>query len=104
MYLLCLCLWLGCDRGFGHALAIRLDQLGFRVFAGCLDKTGDGAVKLEAQCSDKLKTIQLDITKDDDVEMAAQTVKAHLGRTGNYWESLVRHPNLALYNDMVSIL
>ena len=26
----------GCDSGFGHGLACRLDALGFKVFAGCL--------------------------------------------------------------------
>ena len=26
----------GCDTGFGHGLAHRLDRLGFKVFAGCL--------------------------------------------------------------------
>ena len=26
----------GCDTGFGHDLAIKLDKLGFTVFAGCL--------------------------------------------------------------------
>ena len=26
----------GCDTGFGHDLAVRLDKLGFTVFAGCL--------------------------------------------------------------------
>ncbi|XP_071953893.1 D-beta-hydroxybutyrate dehydrogenase, mitochondrial-like isoform X2 [Antedon mediterranea] len=26
----------GCDTGFGHSLALRLDQLGYLVYAGCL--------------------------------------------------------------------
>ena len=26
----------GCDTGFGHGLAVTLDRIGYRVFAGCL--------------------------------------------------------------------
>ena len=29
-------LFSGCDSGFGHALAKKLDSIGMRVFVGCL--------------------------------------------------------------------
>ncbi len=71
---------LGCDTpsGFGYSLAKRLDSLGMRVFAGCLDSQGDGARQLEETTSDRLTTVQLDITKDDQVEEAVKRVHESL--------------------------
>ncbi|KAK8760646.1 hypothetical protein V5799_028089, partial [Amblyomma americanum] len=66
-----------CDTGFGHALAVRLSKEGFLVFAGCLNSQGDGAQELR-----KLKNVrvlQLDITRDEQVEAALSTVKQELG-------------------------
>jgi hypothetical protein len=40
----------GCDTGFGHALARRLDALGFNVVATCLTVTGT----THAACSQSL--------------------------------------------------
>ncbi|KAK8784610.1 hypothetical protein V5799_009030 [Amblyomma americanum] len=67
----------GCDTGFGHALAVRLSKEGFLVFAGCLNSQGDGAQELR-----KLKNVrvlQLDITRDEQVEAALSSVKQELG-------------------------
>lgn len=41
----------GCDSGFGHEAAIRLDRLGLTVYAGCL--TDEGAQALSTKCSGK---------------------------------------------------
>ena len=68
----------GCDTGFGHALAKRLDSLGFIVFAGCLNSKGLGAENLRTEASSKLVIIQMDVTKDDDVLAAVETVKKHI--------------------------
>jgi len=64
----------GCDMGFGEHAALALDKLGFKVFAGCLTK--DGAEKLKNNASSKLVTIQMDITKAEDVDNAAKVITA----------------------------
>ncbi|XP_069689233.1 retinol dehydrogenase 7-like isoform X2 [Periplaneta americana] len=71
----------GCDTGFGHEFAKKLDSLGVLVFAGCLYSEGDGARALKDSCSDKLKIIQLDVTQDDQVENAVKTVTSILEET-----------------------
>lgn len=65
----------GCDTGFGHWLAWRLDQLGCVVFASCLNGKGPGACKLRDTCSDRLQLIQMDITKDEQINQALEQVK-----------------------------
>lgn len=74
----CLLFSTGCDRGFGHALAIKLDQLGFKVFAGCLDKSGDGAAELKKKCSNLLHILQLDVSNRSQIDSAFETVTDNL--------------------------
>lgn len=64
----------GCDRGFGHALAIKLDQMGVRVFAGCLFNKGEGADALRNICSNQLHVLQLDVRDPDQVDAAFNAV------------------------------
>lgn len=66
----------GCDTGFGNELAVRLDALGVCVFATCF--TRDGEERLKEKCSQKLKTLQLDVSKPDMVQKALEYVKAQL--------------------------
>ncbi len=70
----------GCDTrlGFGQALARRLDSLGVRVFAGCLDKTSAGSRQLAEETSDKLTTVQVDITDDEQVYAAVKLIENSL--------------------------
>ncbi|XP_037783264.1 D-beta-hydroxybutyrate dehydrogenase, mitochondrial-like [Penaeus monodon] len=68
----------GCDTGFGNALAIRLHQLGFRVFALCLRLEGAGIQKLREEHSKRLHVIQADVTKQDQLDRALQEVKSQL--------------------------
>lgn len=69
----------GCDSGLGLYLAKRLDSKGYQVFASCLFPNGKGAEELRNQCSDKLKVLEMDVTKDDSVKAAFQFVKNNLG-------------------------
>ncbi|KAK3090629.1 hypothetical protein FSP39_013275 [Pinctada imbricata] len=64
----------GCDTGFGHAFARRLDNLGFTVFACVLNLDGEGAKTLQQSTSDKLHVIKVDVTKDQDVKGALDYV------------------------------
>ena len=63
----------GCDSGFGRDAAIRLDSLGFSVFATCL--TQDGESSLRNSCSKNLDVIRLDITDSSQVKAAYDLVK-----------------------------
>ncbi|XP_049854235.1 estradiol 17-beta-dehydrogenase 2-like isoform X1 [Schistocerca gregaria] len=68
----------GCDSGFGHELARRLDALGVPVFAGCLFPEGPGACRLAADCSSRLCVLPLDVTSDQQVADAVVSVQAAL--------------------------
>ncbi|XP_072033436.1 estradiol 17-beta-dehydrogenase 2-like [Amphiura filiformis] len=72
----------GCDTGFGHGMAKYFDRQGFRVFAGCLTSEGEGAKELQSTCSESLKVLQLDVTKDEEIDNALQTVKEDLEDEG----------------------
>lgn len=72
----------GCDTGFGHDLARRLDSQQFTVFAGCLNPDSDGARKLKANSSKRLHIVPLDVGSDQSVEEAHDYVVKHLPESG----------------------
>lgn len=66
----------GAASGFGRDLTIRLDKLGFVVFAGVRKVSNDPRVDaLKEKCSKRLQVIKLDITSDEDVEDAVITIE-----------------------------
>ncbi|KAH6924653.1 hypothetical protein HPB50_021794 [Hyalomma asiaticum] len=67
----------GCDTGFGHHAAKRFADDGFTVFAGCLNAACDGAKDLAKRPN--IRVLQLDITKDEQVKKALETVTTNLG-------------------------
>ena len=71
----------GCDSGFGYELACRLDKLGCMVFATCLTK--DGVTNLNANCSSRLRAVQMDVTNMQDVKAAFEFVKESLENPGS---------------------
>ncbi|GAA6096584.1 11-beta-hydroxysteroid dehydrogenase type 2 [Tachysurus ichikawai] len=77
-------LWVtsGCDSGFGHATARRLDAMGFQVFATVLDADAEGAKRLRSSCSSRLTLLQVDITQPQQVHQALLNTKAKLGMKG----------------------
>lgn len=82
----------GCDTGFGHLLALQLDGLGLHVYAGCF--TEEGARKLSNKSSDKLKTIIIDITNEDDIRNAVLFVEKNLPERKGLW-GLVNNAGIA---------
>ena len=60
--------------GFGHGLAVRLDNLGFTVFAGVLNTEGEGAAKLRGSTTNRMHVIKMDVTQDEDVKQALSYV------------------------------
>ncbi|GFU33572.1 hypothetical protein NPIL_226061 [Nephila pilipes] len=69
----------GCDKGFGRLLARRLDSLGYKVFAGCLEPEGNEAGKLKDTVSNNLEIIPLDVTQVVSVQNALKIVESKLG-------------------------
>jgi NAD(P)-dependent dehydrogenase (short-subunit alcohol dehydrogenase family) len=76
--------FIGCDSGFGHELAKRLDTLGVTVFAGCLFPEDAGANELKLACSNRLHVLHLDVTMGEHVQNAVQYVKSSLGNKSKY--------------------
>ncbi|XP_051998624.1 retinol dehydrogenase 7-like [Xyrauchen texanus] len=70
----------GCDTGFGNLLARHLDVKGFRVIAGCYTEKGED--ELKKNCSDKLTTLHLDVTDNDSINKASDTIKNLVGQRG----------------------
>ena len=66
----------GCDTGFGRQAALRLDSMGCGVFAACL--TDKGARDLDQRTSERLVTVIMDVTKDEDIEQAYKLVSSKL--------------------------
>ncbi|XP_072032940.1 D-beta-hydroxybutyrate dehydrogenase, mitochondrial-like [Amphiura filiformis] len=64
----------GCDTGIGHKLALRCDQIGLRVFAGCLLPAGADARTLSSESSKRLTIIPCDVTSDEAVIAARNLV------------------------------
>ncbi|CAH2305684.1 Hypothetical predicted protein [Pelobates cultripes] len=70
----------GCDTGFGNHAARTFDRKGLRVLATCY--TEEGAAKLNAETSDRLKTIQLDVTVPENVKRVSEWVDEIVGSSG----------------------
>nr|XP_060644203.1 11-beta-hydroxysteroid dehydrogenase type 2 [Anolis sagrei ordinatus] len=87
----------GCDSGFGKAAARHLDALGLRVFATVLDLESPGAEELRRSCSPRLTLLQMDLTRQDDIQRAVGFVRAQTAGTG-LW-GLV---NNAGFNDTIA--
>ena len=63
---------IGCDTGFGYETAKHLHKIGFKVYAGCLNKAGEGSLDLEKEGIDVL---QLDVTKEDEWDAAIDHIR-----------------------------
>ncbi|XP_060573712.1 retinol dehydrogenase 7-like [Ruditapes philippinarum] len=72
----------GCDSGFGLALVKKLDSIGMRVFAGCLDKDGTGAAAIRNNCSNRVHILQLDVTNEKEISAAVHVVTSQVGEQG----------------------
>ncbi|KAK3596836.1 hypothetical protein CHS0354_015693 [Potamilus streckersoni] len=82
----------GCDSGFGHLLAKRLDHMDFHVFAGCI--TEKGATELRKTCSNRLFTLDLDVTSAASIQKAVKLVKSNIPQDSGIW-GLVNNAGIA---------
>lgn len=60
-------------------MAKRLATDGFRVYAGCLSSTSDGATALKLVPN--IRVLQFDVTKEDDIEKAYTVITTHEEKT-----------------------
>ena len=72
----------GTTSGFGNDLAKKLDKLGFTVFAGVRNTSDPRAISLAKSCSKKLTLVKLDVTSDEDVREAVNSVRKNLKGKG----------------------
>lgn len=72
----------GCDTGFGNLLARHLDQMGYRVIAGCYTEKGEDELKKWA--SDRLSSVQLDVSDSASIARAAAFIRTLVGEKGGF--------------------
>lgn len=70
----------GASSGIGRACALRMDKLGWLVFAG-VRKEADAA-SLRAEATGRLRTLDLDVTEALSIEAAASVVAQAVGDSG----------------------
>jgi NAD(P)-dependent dehydrogenase (short-subunit alcohol dehydrogenase family) len=70
----------GASTGIGRSCALRMDALGWDVFAGV--RRERDAAALRAEASDRLMPIMLDVTSTDSVESADKIVSKAVGDSG----------------------
>ena len=70
----------GASSGIGEACALRLDGLGFRVFAGVRRQQDSDALRRKA--SERLAPVMLDVTDPLSVQSASDSVAAATGGVG----------------------
>jgi NAD(P)-dependent dehydrogenase (short-subunit alcohol dehydrogenase family) len=70
----------GASSGIGWATALHLDRLGFEVFAGV--RRQEDADRLSSAASDRLVTVQLEVTDAASIEAARAMVVERLGVRG----------------------
>jgi len=75
----------GCDTGFGYQASLRLQAAGMKVISACLFEKGAKELQAEAAGASgrgTIKTLVMDVTKDDSVKAALAEIKAYVGNKG----------------------
>ena len=70
----------GASTGIGKAVALELDRLGYRVFAGV--RTEAAAEALRREASEQLTPVMLDVTVPESIAAAAKTIGDAVGDAG----------------------
>ena len=67
----------GCDSGFGYLTTLKLNSLGFYVFATCLNPDSEGAIRLPLECVNprRLEIVPLDVTNESDIARVVKEVE-----------------------------
>jgi len=74
-------------------VALRLNELGFRVYATVLDTKNSGSVELCHKCSnkDKMCVLAMDVTKDEEIDHCFHTIVSDLKTTGDLLWAVVNN-------------
>lgn len=70
----------GASTGIGHTCAVRLDRLGYSVFAGV--RTPDDGARLQEAASPRLVPVRLDVTNPAEIGAAAARIAGTVGARG----------------------
>ncbi|XP_071953891.1 D-beta-hydroxybutyrate dehydrogenase, mitochondrial-like isoform X1 [Antedon mediterranea] len=90
----------GCDTGFGHSLALRLDQLGYLVYAGCLFPDRENARLLStSSTTNRLTIVACDITSEESVLSAKETIQKSLPKGFCLW-AIVNNAGVWTYGEI----
>lgn len=89
----------GCSTGIGEDAALRLDLLGWRVFAG-VRKAEDGR-RLAGKASPRLRWLRIDVTDEDSIAAAAAEVAEAVGDAG--LDGLVNNAGIAVGAPMEAV-
>eukprot|EP00729_Bicosta_minor_P007953 gene7953-18748_t len=81
----------GCDTGFGRTLALKMDALGYKVFAGCITESGRGSLVKEGNT---IEGIMVDVTKQDQIDAALVHIKKALVDTNAVLWGLVNNAGI----------
>ncbi|CAG2105493.1 unnamed protein product [Medioppia subpectinata] len=89
----------GCNTGIGHQLALRLNELGFRVYATVLDANSAGALELTNKCKRpaNMCVMGMDVTDAQQIAGAYERVATDLEANGCQLWALVNNAALITY-------
>jgi len=89
----------GCDTGFGNALALKLNENGYRVYATVLNPDSDGAKKLVtgSRFDGMTHVLRMDVTKDNEVQSVYEQVKNDLRQRDEELWALVNNAGVIAY-------
>lgn len=92
----------GCDSGFGHTLAHKLNEHGFRVYATVLDPESTGAKDLVtgARFEGKTKVLRMDVTNDEEVKGVYDQIKSDLQENGEELWALVNNAGIVTFGPL----
>ncbi|XP_054152532.1 retinol dehydrogenase 16-like [Oppia nitens] len=89
----------GCDSGFGNRLAIRLNEIGFRVYATVLDEMSFGSQQLPLNCkhTDRMCVLEMDVTRENQIDRCFEFVTSDLRTNGGVLWSVINNAGILTY-------
>ncbi|XP_049845791.1 D-beta-hydroxybutyrate dehydrogenase, mitochondrial-like [Schistocerca gregaria] len=90
----------GCESRIGYALAKRLDELGFTIFAGFTNANDSVGQKLREEASGRLHLLQLDVTSEADIRAAVALVRQKLpSPSAGVW-AVINNASIATFGEV----
>lgn len=89
----------GSSTGIGRATVLRLDREGWRVFAGV--RRREDAEALRAEASERLETVELDVTDAAQIAVAADLIGKEVGESG--LDGIVNNAGVAVLGPLETI-